>query len=104
MKLKLGRFADEPIITTRGPGVYYRLVDPSSGETVELGRTEHRPPFTEFDISPDGRVAAVVHADDDRIVLVDFATGEESHIVVEGFSMFEFIAWTAQGGEFREGH
>ena len=79
--------------------VFYQI-DPVSGETLEMGRTEHREPFTEFDISPDGSKAAVVHNDDNRIVLVDLVTKEESYIVVDDYGMFEHISWTAQGDGF----
>jgi Tol biopolymer transport system component len=79
--------------------VFYAL-DPDRGDTHEVARTEHRAPFTHFDLSPDGTKVAVVHNDDDRIIIVDLATGEESFVVVHGWNMFEFVSWTAQGDGF----
>jgi serine/threonine protein kinase len=86
--------------TIEGSQYVFYALDPNSGATLEVARTEHRAPFTQFDLSPDGTRVAVVHNDDDRIVILDLATGDESFVVVHGWSMFEFVSWKAQSDGF----
>ncbi len=59
-------------------------------------RIEDNPPFTNWDISPDGTRIAVVH-NDDRIRIFELSSGEESVISKEGWSLGEFVTWSADG-------
>lgn len=80
-----------------GPDFVFFQVDPATGAQSELSRIDYRPPFTNFALSPDGSTAAVVHLTDDKIRLVDVATGSEQEVDVDGWSRFEFVSWHADG-------
>ena len=91
-----------PCVAGRGEENEYVFFsfDAANGEVRELARTAHRIPFTTWDLSPDGRQAAVVHNDDDKIIVVDLDSGDESFVAVDGWSSFEYISWTAAGDAF----
>ena len=74
--------------------------DPVQGKGPELARIEDRPPFTNWDLSPDGTQVAVVHRDDDSIRIVTLATGEERVLRLTEWQGFEFISWTVNGAGF----
>jgi Tol biopolymer transport system component len=76
--------------------VFYRI-DLEAGSSEEILRIDHRPPFTNFALSPDGRMAAVVHNDNNVIRLVDLSSGEETALEITGWSLFEFVSWSADG-------
>jgi Tol biopolymer transport system component/tRNA A-37 threonylcarbamoyl transferase component Bud32 len=78
----------------------FHSLDPETGQVIELASTERRPPFNNFDLSPDGTKVAVVHGDNNEIQVVDLLSGDETTISVEDWSSFEFISWTAQGDGF----
>ena len=71
--------------------------EPLSGAAAELTRIAHRAPFTNWDLSPDGSMVAVVHNDDNLVRLVELASGRESLLQVDGWSSFEYVSWSADG-------
>jgi WD40 repeat protein len=71
--------------------------DISGGRVEEVLRIRHRPPFTNWRLSPDGTTLAVVHNADNTIRLISFPTGEERALHVEGWASFEFVDWSADG-------
>jgi len=75
----------------------FSSLDPVQGKGPELVRIEDRPPFTNWDLSPDGTQVAVVHNDDDSIRIVTLATGEERVLHLNEWQGFEFISWAADG-------
>ena len=52
--------------------VFYTL-DPIEGKESEVARIKDNPPFTKWDVSPDGKSVAVVH-NDGRIRVVNLVT------------------------------
>jgi len=75
----------------------FSSLDPLQGKGPELVRIEDRPPFINWDLSPDGTQVAVVHNDDDSIRIVMLATGEERVLRLDDWQGFEFISWAADG-------
>jgi Tol biopolymer transport system component len=71
--------------------------DALSGDTEELLRIDHRPPFTNWSLSPNGKTLAVVHNDDDAIRIFSLPSGRERTIHVAGWLAFEFVSWSADG-------
>lgn len=82
-----------------GADFVFSYVDPATGEVQDASRIDFREPFTNFALSPDGKTAAVVHLNDNVIRLIDVASGDESTISVAGRSLFEFVAWSADGSK-----
>jgi Tol biopolymer transport system component len=78
----------------------FHALDLDHRALTELAATAHREPFTHFDLSPDGIRVAVIHNDDNKILILDLETGAETAITVEGWSKFEYISWTAEGNGF----
>jgi serine/threonine protein kinase/Tol biopolymer transport system component len=77
--------------------------DLATGRGNEVLRIEDRPPFTNWDVSPDGSRLVVGH-NDDRLRIFDLATGEETVLTDEGLSYGEFPVWSADGrGVFVDG-
>ena len=74
----------------------FSALDPITGKGDELLRIEDNPPFTNWDISPDGTRIAVVH-NDDRIRIFELSSGEESVISQEEWIFGEFVAWSVDG-------
>jgi Tol biopolymer transport system component len=70
--------------------------DPVYGRGNELVSIEDRPPFVTWDLSPDGRFAAVVH-NDGPVRVIDLETGAEREISRDGWLLGEFVSWTANG-------
>ncbi len=75
-------------------------LDLGTGQLREVARTHHRIPFTNWDLSPDGRRLAVVHNDDNTITVLGVDGGQDRVVAVRGWSNFEFIAWTPDGSGF----
>jgi Tol biopolymer transport system component len=75
----------------------FSVLDPIAGVGRELCRIKARPPFTIWDLSPDGSRVALVHNDDDRVRIVSLATGEERELHVRGRVAFEYVAWAQDG-------
>ncbi len=74
-----------------------------SGQGDEALRIKDHPPFTNWDVSPDGSTLVVAHRDD-RLRLVDILTGEEEDLTHEVLSYGEFPVWSADGrGIFVDG-
>ena len=67
------------------------------GTTTELTRLTRGATFNEWALSPDGGIVAMVHNDDNRIRLVELATGGVTTIAVAGWTNFEFVDWSADG-------
>ena len=81
----------------------FSSLDPVQGRGPELVRIEDRPPFTNWDLSPDGTQVAVVHRDD-SIRIVSLATGEERVLRLNEWQGFEFVSWAAdEAGFFTSG-
>ena len=77
--------------------------DLATGRGNEILRIEDRPPFTNWDVSPDGSRLVVGH-NDDRLRIFDLATGEETVLTHEGLLYGEFPVWSADGrGLFVDG-
>ncbi len=79
--------------------VFYAL-EPIRGRGRELARIEDRPPFSNWDLSPDGSQVAVVHNDDNQIRIVPLRGGGERVVAVKEWQGFEFIAWARNGQGF----
>jgi len=75
----------------------FNSLNPRSGEVEELIRIRHRSPFTNWSLAPDSRRVAVVHGDDNVVRIIDLKDGGEIALEVEGWSDFEFVAWSADG-------
>ena len=77
--------------------------DLATGRGNEVLRIEGRPPFTNWNVSPDGSRPVVGH-NDDRLRIFDLATGEETVLTHEGLLYGEFPVWSADGrGLFVDG-
>ena len=77
--------------------------DPETGRGDEVLHIEDRPPFTNWDVSPDGSRLVVGH-NDDRLRIFDLATGDETVLTHDGWFYGEFPAWAADGrGLFVDG-
>lgn len=83
-----------------GAEYIFSAFDPARGEVRDVARTAHRVPFTNWDLSPDGRRVAVVHNDDNAITIVRLDSGSEEVVRVDGWTNFEFVSWTARGDGF----
>ena len=70
--------------------------DPVAGRGDELLRVEDKPPFTFWDLSPEGTHVAMVHRDD-RIRLIELSSGAETELAPEGWMGGEYVAWSADG-------
>ncbi|MEE8606084.1 MAG: hypothetical protein V3S55_00640, partial [Nitrospiraceae bacterium] len=78
----------------------FYVFDPIQGKGAELARIPDRPPFSQWELSPDAERVAMVHNDDNRIRVITLATGEEREVAVKDWSGFEFISWAADGNGF----
>lgn len=109
----LARGVFHEVRCTRGPAGFcvvgqivrnrfiFSRIDLSTGALREVAQTEHRIPFTNWDLSPDGKRIGVVHNDDNTIMILGLDKDERNRIVnVRGWSNFEFVAWTADGSGF----
>jgi Tol biopolymer transport system component len=81
----------------RGAEYVFTAFHVLTGVSRELARTEHRQPFTKWDLSPDGTRIAVVHNDNNEVKVIDLESGEERSVIVRGWQWFEFITWAADG-------
>ena len=83
----------------RTEGAQYVLseIDLIAGAATELIRVTRGATFGKWSLSPDGATVAIVHNDDNRIRLVELATGVETAIEVVGWTSFEYIDWSADG-------
>jgi Tol biopolymer transport system component len=90
---------DAPCLAGYVEGNEYVFIsfDADTGGTEELLRISLRPPFTNWELSPDGSTLAVVHMDDDTIRLISVPSGQERTIRVQGWGNFEFVTWSADG-------
>jgi len=79
--------------------VFSRL-DLSTGQLREVAHTAHRIPFTNWDLSPDGKRIAVVRNDDNVITVINVDGGPDRAVSVGGWNNFEFVAWTWNGSGF----
>lgn len=83
----------------------FSTFDPIQGRGNELARTKAKPPFNNWDLSPDGTQVAMVHNDDYRIRIITLLSGEEREVYVKEWSGFEYISWAADGkGFYVNGH
>jgi Tol biopolymer transport system component len=73
--------------------------DPETGRGDEVLRIEDRPPFTNWDLSPDGSRLVVGH-NDGRLRIFDLATGEETVLSHAGLSYGEYPTWSTDGRGF----
>jgi serine/threonine protein kinase/Tol biopolymer transport system component len=77
--------------------------DPEAGRGEEALRIDDHPPFSNWDLSPDGS-RVVVGNNDDRLRVFDLATGGETVLTHPGLSYGEFPAWSSDGnGVFVDG-
>jgi Tol biopolymer transport system component len=77
--------------------------DLETGRGEEVLRIEDRPPFINWDLSPDGQRLVVGH-NDDRLRTFDLATGAETVLTHEGLTYGEYPVWSADGrGLFVDG-
>lgn len=90
--------AADCILGERGDNNQYtfRRFDPVYGLGEEIVSIEDRPPFVNWDLSPDGRLVAVVHNNGPARV-IDLETGTEREISRDGWTLGEFVSWTASG-------
>ena len=58
---------------------------------------QDRPPFSNWDVSPDGSAIALVHNDNNQLRILDLGTKQERSIRVDGWHGFEHVAWAADG-------
>lgn len=70
--------------------------DPVYGLGDVIASVEDRPPFVSWDLSPDGRYAAIVHNDGPARV-IDLESGVEREVSRDGWTLGEFVAWSASG-------
>ena len=80
-----------------GEQYVFSELDLTGGEARELIRVTRGTSFTNWSLSPNGETVAIVHNDDNRIRLVELASGAETTIEVADWSAFEFIDWSADG-------
>ena len=78
-----------------GAEYVFSELDFIGSRATDLTRVTRGRTFNQWALSPDGGTAAIVHNDDNRIRLVELATGVETTIEVTGWSAFEFIDWSA---------
>ena len=74
----------------------FSTLDPIEGRQDEVARIVDNPPFTNWDLSPDGERVAVVH-NDGRIRIVELATGSEYVLTNESWWFGEFVSFAADG-------
>jgi serine/threonine protein kinase len=91
------RSPDQPVY------VFFEL-DLQAGRGKEVLRVADRPPFTNWDLSPDGSRLVIGH-NDGRLRIFDLATAEERVLQDEGGLEYgEFPVWSADGrGVFVDG-
>ena len=82
---------------SEGEQYVFSELDVIGGTTTELTRLTRGATFNEWALSPDGGIVAMVHNDDNRIRLVELATGGVTTIAVAGWTNFEFVDWSADG-------
>jgi len=70
--------------------------DPVYGLGDLVASVEDRPPFVNWDLSPNGRYAAIVHNDGPARV-IDLESGVEREVSRDGWVLGEYVAWTASG-------
>ena len=80
-----------------GDRYVFSSLDPSTGLMEELTRITYRAPFTSWSLAPESARVAVVHGDDNVVRLIELLTGTETLLNVQGWSGFEFVAWSADG-------
>ncbi len=74
----------------------FTAFDPLTGKGEELTRVEDHPPFSNWDLSPDGTRVALVH-NDGRVRLIELSTGKETELSREGWQMGETVSWSEDG-------
>lgn len=95
-------------VLDRGAGVdeltyVFHQFDPDTGRGDEVLRIEDQPPFTNWDVSRDGTTLVVGH-NNDRLRVIDLATGDERVLSHDGLSYGEFPSFSADGrGIFVDG-
>lgn len=70
--------------------------EPLAGRGEELVRVEDKPPFTFWDLSPDGTRVALVH-NENSIRLIELPGGAEAELSRDGWILGESVAWSADG-------
>jgi Tol biopolymer transport system component len=76
--------------------VFFEL-DPQGGKGPERARISDNPPFTNWDLSPDGERVAIVHLDG-RIRLLELDSGSERVLEDQAWWFGEFVSFAAEGG------
>lgn len=75
----------------------FSRLDPFTGQLREVAHTAHRIPFTNWDLSRDGKHIAIVHNDDNTITIVSMDGTRDRIVNVRGWRNFEYVAWTVDG-------
>ncbi len=74
----------------------FNAFNPVYGIGRELQAVEDRPPFSEWDLSPDGERVALVHNEGD-VRIINLEDGVERQVIRDGWSFGEYVAWSADG-------
>ena len=82
--------------------VFYAF-NPEYGLGRRLLSVDDKPPFSNWALSPDGSLVALVH-NRGPIRIITLATGHEREVAKDGWVLGEFVAWAKDGkGLFIDG-